>query len=142
LALKIKKHAMKRFNFLSVVIALVLVVAAIGCSPLTEADRDRYNERPASAAGRIYVDDPYRGTVVLERDPYTGRYYEVSSYGSYNSRYYRGGYDPYYNDRNYSRDRRVYRTPRQTTQPQQPTQEQIKQQQKNKEEARKRVLGN
>ena len=133
---------MKRFNLLSVVMVLVLAVTAFACSPLTEADRDRYYERSAATPTRIYVDDPYRGTVVLEKDPYTGRYYEISSYGRYDNRYGRSAYDPYYNNRNYSRDRRIYRSPQQTAPPQQPTQEQIKQQQKNKKHARKRVLGN
>lgn len=136
---------MKRFNFLSVVIAAVLVVAAVGCTTMRESG-DEYYERP-QASNRIYVDDPYRGVVVLERDPYTGRYYEVSSFGNYygNSRYYGGNYDRYgYNDRyrNDSRYNRRTQYPRVTQPPQRPTEEQIRDREKTRDEARKKVLGN
>ncbi|HEY0356096.1 MAG TPA: hypothetical protein VGC29_07835 [Flavisolibacter sp.] len=128
---------MKRFNFLSMAIAAILMVAAVGCTTLTESQDDRYER--VSGANRIYVDDPYRGLIVLERDPWTGRYYEVNSY---NDRYYRG-YDRYgYGNRNYGRrDNRYYRGGN-TSQPQQPTEEQKRQHEQNKNEARKKVLGN
>ena len=138
---------MKRFRILPVAMALVLMVAAVGCTTMREADRDEYYERVSSTPGRVYVDDPYRGTVVLERDPYTGRYYEVNSYGTYYGSRNRG-YDPYYNGgrNNYPRNNRTYRTTRQTPQPQPqqqpPSQEEIKQKQQTKDDARKRVLGN
>jgi hypothetical protein len=139
---------MKRFKILPVAIVLVLMVAAAGCTTVREADGDEYYERVSSSPGRVYVDDPYRGTVVLERDPYTGRYYEVSPYGTYQGSRYRT-YDPYYNGRStyprtsYPRNNRTYRTQRQNPQPQQqpPSQEEIRQKQQSKEEARKRVLG-
>ncbi len=132
---------MKNFKFLPVVFILALVITAVGCTTLRETGDDEYYERSAPVSNRIYVDDPYRGTVVLERDPFTGRYYEVNSYGSYNGSRNRG-YDPNYGrTNNYPRDRRIYRTPQQNTE-QQPTQEQIKAREKNKEEARKKVLGN
>ncbi len=130
---------MKRFPFLPVVLSVVLAVAFMSCTTLQGAQGDEYYDRVSSAPNRIYVDDPYRGTIVLERDPYTGRYYDVNAYG------YGTGYG-YANDRIYGRtsypryDRRVYRTPRQNT-PQQPTQEQIRQKEKNKEEARNKILG-
>ena len=134
---------MKQFNLLPVAVALVLMVTAVSCTTVRETNDDEYYERTSSTPNRIYVDDPYRGTVVLERDPVTGRYYEVNSYGNnygnrnriYNESY--GGR----RDNVYSRDRRIYRSPQQNT-PQQPTQEQIKEREKVKEEARKKVLGN
>ena len=139
---------MKRFRILPVAVALVLMVAAVGCTTVREADGEYY-ERVSSTPGRVYVDDPYRGTVILERDPYTGRYYEVNPYGTYYGSRYRT-YDPYYDGRNsypgnYPRNNRTYRTPRQNPQPQPqqqaPSQEEIKQKQQSKEDARKKVLG-
>src|SRR5688572_21081462 len=127
---------MKRFRILPVAIVLVLMVAAVGCTTVREADGDEYYERVSSTPGRVYVDDPYRGTVILERDPYTGRYYEVNPYGTYQGSRYRT-YDPYYNGRNnyprnnYPRNTRTSRTPRQNPQaqpqPQPPSQEEIRQ---------------
>jgi hypothetical protein len=143
LALKLKQQEMKRFNFLPVVVAFVLMITAVGCTTMTGAE-DGYSR---SRADRVYVDDPYRGTVVLERDPYTGRYYEVNPYGSYNTRTYRGsnGYygrtnnSRYYN-RNYRTNREVYERGNQNTQ--RPTDDQIKDRQKSRDEARRKVLGN
>ena len=123
---------MKRFKFLSVVIALILVISAVGCA--TTGNPNEYPDRD-----RVYVEDPYRGTVVLERDPVTGRYYEVDSYGGgyyRNGNIYRGnryyGRTRVYNDRNYHN---------QNTQ-QQPSQEQRRQYEQNRNDARGRVLGN
>ena len=135
---------MKRFNFIPAVIAIVLMITAASCTTMTGA-QDEYYER--SQANRIYVEDPYRGTVVLERDPYTGRYYEVNSYGS-NSRVYRN--NSVYNNGYYGRNNR-YRTnnsyprsssPRVYQNSQQPTEEQKRDQQIKRDEARKKVLGN
>jgi len=123
---------MKPLRTLPVVIVLAIVVATVGCTPLREADGYE-----TAGADRVYVDDRYGGTLILERDPYTGRYYEVGRIGTYSNRY--GGYDPYY--RSYPRYRPVYRTPRQTTPPPPPTQEQIRQKEKNRQDARNRVLG-
>lgn len=134
---------MKRFSFLSVVIAAVLLVTAVSCTTMAGADDGYYERRPTS--DRVYVDDPYRGVVVLERDPYSGRYYEVDSYGSYyGSRYY-NNYGGRYNT--YSRDNDRYRNYRSnsrvTQQPtRQPSQEEIREREKNRDEARKKVLGN
>jgi len=134
---------MKRFKILPVAIVLVLMVAAVSCTPVRETG---YDERVSTTPGRVYVDDPYRGTVILERDPYTGRYYEINSYDAYYGSRYRN-YDPYYRDRYYHGNTRTTRPPRQysqqpQTQPQQPTQEQIRQRQEAKDEARRKVLGN
>ena len=128
---------MKRINFLSMAIVAILMVAAVGCTTLTESQDDRYAR--THGADRIYVDDPYRGTIVLERDPFSGRYYEVDSYSIRNDRYYRG-YNSRYGNRYYGRN--VYRGRNNTPTPQQPpTQDEIRQNQQNKEEARRKVLG-
>lgn len=136
---------MKHLKLLQVVVALILLVGAVGCTTVRGTEDDYYNN---SSANRIYVDDPYRGTVVLERDPYTGRYYEVNSYGynnGYNNRYdrryqtgriYNNGYGRS-NGGYYNRGNRVYRQA-----PQQPTQEEIRNREKSRDEARKKVLGN
>lgn len=139
---------MKRFNFIPAVIAIVLMITAASCTTMT-GTQDEYYER--SSANRVYVDDPYRGTIVLERDPYTGRYYEVNSYG-YNSRVYRNNNSRYGNS-NYGRNNTRYRSnnngyyprstsPRVNQNNQQPTEEQKRDQQKSRDEARKKVLGN
>ena len=135
---------MKRFPFLPVVLALVLMVTAWSCTPLQEAGGE-YHERVAGTPNRIYVDDPYRGTVILERDPFTGRYYDVEAY-----RYGARRYDPYYRDGYYGSSSyprsngRIYRAPRQQTprQQPQPSQEDLKQKQQNRDDARRKVLGN
>lgn len=138
---------MKRFNLLSVAVVLVLLVTTVSCTTMTGMQDDYYSQAPAR---RVYVDDPYRGTVVLERDPRTGRYYEVSTYGGYgadpyyNNRVHRGGYygnrgNVYRNNRNYYPNRNQQTTP--PRQPQQP-QPQSPQEKQNREDARKKVLGN
>ena len=152
---------MKRFNLLSVVIAAILMVSAVSCTTLRETEGDdTYYDRTAPVLNRIYVDDPYRGTVVLERDPYTGRYYELGSVGIYGAGAYRGRfYDNYYggpynrpNTR--YRNNRTYNTPRydnrntnnRNNTNNTPTTEQRNQQQEKREEvrqeARNKVLRN
>lgn len=144
---------MKRFNLLSMVVAVVLVVAAVSCTPMRESGDDYYEPSSRAASNRVYVEDPYRGVVVLERDPYTGRYYEVNSYGSAYGNYYGNGR---YSDRYYGRNSSGYgsrtydsrynrgtsQSPRVTQPAQQPTQEQIKEREKTRDEARRKVLGN
>jgi hypothetical protein len=95
---------MKRFNFLLVAIALVLTITAVSCTTMAGTQDDYYNGQEARVYGnRVYVDDPYRGTIVLERDPRTGRYYEVNSYNPY--------YNSYYGNRYYSRNHSGYGYP-------------------------------
>lgn len=82
---------MKRFNFLSVAVIAVLMVFAVGCTTLQEGAGGYYEDAPPS---RTYRQAPY-GTnqvIVVERDPYTGRYYQVSPYGHYGSPYDNFGY--------------------------------------------------
>ena len=143
---------MKRFSFLQVAIALILMVTAVSCTTMQGTEDEYYSTQSRRvAADRVYVNDPYRGTVVLERDPYTGRYYEVSSpYSTYNNRYdsrYDSRNDRRYSSRtnsgSYGRNNRNYRNNGSYQQtPQQPTQEQIKAREKDRVDSRKKVLGN
>jgi hypothetical protein len=150
LDIKIKKHAMKRFKFISAVITVVLMVGTVSCTTTRGAEDDYYYDRAPQASNRIYVDDPYRGTVVLERDPFSGRYYEVGQYGGYAPRYSNRNsrYGSVYN-RNYSRNRVYnnngnYNRPRtnNSNSNQGQTEQQKKDWEKSREEARKKVLGN
>ncbi len=151
----VKQPNMKRFNLLPVALVLVLLVGVTSCTTIGGA-QDEYYE-PASASGnRIYVDDPYRGTVVLQKDLRTGRYYEIGTLGSSYSGYYgSGAIDPYYGygyrDRYYggrspySRNNGGYyrngQAPARPA-PQQPSAEDRHRNEQNKGEARKKVLGN
>ncbi|MFL5789393.1 MAG: hypothetical protein ACJ748_15140 [Flavisolibacter sp.] len=68
---------MKRFRFLSVIVAIVLVVVMVSCSAV------RYDEGYGSNA--YYQPYPYYGTI----DPFTGFYYAPSRYYHvYGNRYY------------------------------------------------------
>jgi hypothetical protein len=92
---------MKRNPFLLMAFLGVLMVAAVGCTTVQGAQDDGYYENSTSrtAPSRIYVDDPYHygRTILMERDPYTGKYYEVSPNSIYNNGY--STYDPYGNSR-------------------------------------------
>ena len=85
------------------------MVTAVSCTPVREID-DGYYDGRAEGPSRIYVDDPYRGKVVLERDPYSGRYYEVGPYSSYYSPYSYGYGNRYnnYRGRNYTNRNKTY----------------------------------
>lgn len=136
---------MKRFNFLLAAIALVLTITAVSCTTMAGTQDDYYNGQRVYG-DRIYVDDPYRGTVVLQRDPRTGRYYEVSGYspyydGSYSNRYYGGrGYRTYENSYpSYRRNNGGYSNNTNNNQYNSRSSEEYK---KDKDDARNRVLGN
>ena len=109
---------MKRFKFLQVALIAVLVVAAVSCGTPRSVSGEYYDDYPG---GNVYYANPYGAPpVILERDPFTGRYYQVAPYGAYaypgtpyygtnrgyryrnNSRNgYRGGYNGgYYNNNN------------------------------------------
>jgi hypothetical protein len=138
---------MKRSNFLLVAIALVVTITAVSCTTMTGTQDDYYNGQEARVYGnRVYVDDPYRGTIVLERDPRTGRYYEVNAYNPY--------YDSYYGNRYYSRNYRgngypshgrnnngSYRNNNNGTN-NQSNQRPAENDRKTRDEARKKILGN
>lgn len=110
------------------------MIAAVGCTTTRSMGDEYYGN------DRVYLNDPYRGTVVLERDPFTGRYYEVGTYGSYygniysNRRYYGRNYNNEYR-RDYDDNNRRYQTPP-------PAQEQPQDREKARNEARKKILGN
>jgi len=98
---------MKNYNFLSRSIIGFLIVAAIGCTTLGEAtgEYDEYDQGRTSR--RVYVDQSYIGSdqIILQRDPFTGRYYQVSPYGYYPGR--SNFYGRNYSNRNYNyRDNR------------------------------------
>lgn len=92
---------MKNPTFLSMALIAVLMVLAVSCTPLQQAQGDDYEQRP-STSRRVYLDDAYSGgTTYLVRDPYTGMYYEVRPYGYSPYGGYGSYYDPYYNNRYY-----------------------------------------
>jgi len=126
------------------VVALVLMVTAVSCTTMRGTEDEYYEtQRVQGSPNRIYVDDPYRGTVVLERDPYSGRYYEVNSYGSsygYGSRYDRR-YNSSRSNRYYGNNNR-YRTNNGSVYQQTPQHQSTPEQQRDRQEARKKILGN
>lgn len=137
---------MKRFNFLSVAIVVVLMITAVSCTTMAGSQDDYYNGQEARTYGnRIYVDDPYRGTVVLERDPRTGRYYEVNPYynGYYGSRAYGSrAYDPYGSPYYGRRSTGGYSRNNNNSNNNQNNQRPTENDRKTREEARKTILGN
>ncbi|MGV3658167.1 MAG: hypothetical protein ACO1NX_09435 [Chitinophagaceae bacterium] len=95
---------MKRFPFLSTALIAVLAVVAVGCTVPYETAGGGYYEDRVDRGG--YYGSPYGSNViVVERDPYTGRYYQVSPYGSYG---YPAGGNRYYDSR-YNNNRNVNR---------------------------------
>ena len=143
---------MKHLSFIRVAVLLALVVTVASCRmPLYSTD-GYYEEAPVSRD--VYRGSVYGGSapIVYERDPYTGRYYEVNPYSVYArpGRYY----DPrsnsrYYNDSRYYNNHRynnrsgndTYRNYPQQAQPQNIRQS-PEQAQKDRDEARERILGN
>lgn len=137
---------MRLFNFSLVAIAVVLMITAVSCTTMAGTQDDYYGNRNTRAYGdRVYVEDPYRGTVVLEKDPRTGRYYEVSPYsnGYYGNRYYGSrAYDPYYGSPYYGRrSGGYYRNNNGSTNNNQNNQGRSENQKKTREEARGKILG-
>ena len=127
------------------VIGVILLVTAASCTTLREAEDDYYYERTSSAPARIYVEDPYYGTVMMERDPYSGRYYPASPYGYGYPRtnaysHYRPNNRYYRNNNGYP----VYQTPPRTNPrpaPQRPSEADTREREQKRQEARKKVLG-
>ncbi|MDQ3842673.1 MAG: hypothetical protein M3342_01465 [Bacteroidota bacterium] len=132
---------MKNHRFLQLVVILVLMVTAVSCTAIREGygyGDDQYESRSSRYYGNR---DAYGNNVIIvERDPYTGRYYEVSPYSSYYGsrmypyRSYNYGYDRNYP--NYNTTPRQYNGSPRQTQPQPQTQDRQKM-----NEARERVLG-
>jgi hypothetical protein len=143
---------MKPYTFLSAVVLMLLAVAFTGCTPLRDmgGDEEYYERGPRSTAGRIYVDDPYAGTVILERDPYTGRYYQISPVGIggrfgndpflyRNNRFYGGFNQPIYRNGGYYRQAPRGGVHRPSTSAPTPQQQQERKEQQ--QEARRKILG-
>jgi hypothetical protein len=140
---------MKITGFLSMVVLSVLMVGAVSCTTMQPASNDDYatssrQEQPA----RIYVQDPYNfgRTIIMDRDPMTGRYYQVYPTPVYDSRYdryYSNGYDSRYDDRRYNdryySNREQYPTRRQS-QPA-PTAEERKQAEQKRQDAASVLFG-
>lgn len=127
----------------SLLAIVTIAVLMMSCAATQRVSGDEYDEdvRTQQSGNRLYVQDPFYGTVVLERDPFTGRYYDVTNgYRSLNSPY--NGFNTYRRYGNYNRSYRNYPRNygnRNGSEIQRPSQEPI---QKNREEARKKVLGN
>ena len=117
---------MKRFNFVHVLSMLVLVVILASFGFKQPGYGEYYYDRPVRSR-QIYSDPYYGNATTIVRDPYTGRYYEITPVGPYgydtyssypygtyggNSRYYGRG-----NNRGYSNN--SPRRTQTTTQPQQ-----------------------
>jgi hypothetical protein len=110
---------MKTTFFQLMIASALLAVSVIGCAPLQQTSGDDYYDpapQVSSAPSRIWVDDPYRpgASILMERDPYSGRYYPVqspyNSYGVYSTPPpYGSSYDPYNRGRYNSSGRPRYR---------------------------------
>ena len=127
---------MKNVKFLLAIFTTVVVMAS--CATTQNTSGEHYDDENGvrRIGDRVYVDDPYYGRVILERDPFTGRYYDVTyGYRGYSSSYNR--YNTYYRgNRSYPR---YYRNNSNSSSVQKPSQQD---QQKTREEARKKILGN
>jgi hypothetical protein len=94
---------MKRFSFLQVGLLAALMVAMASCAVPMGGTGDYYEDAPTRR--NAYYGDPYYGgvnTIIVERDPFTGRYYQVAP-GPYGRVYGAPAYP--YGGRNYSRGR-------------------------------------
>lgn len=146
---------MKHLSFIRVAVLLALVVTVASCGmPLYVTD-GYYEEAPVRRD--VYRGNVYGGSapVVYERDPYTGRYYEVSPYSDYRSgRYYDRRSSRYYNNDRYNNrynnnsrynngygNNNTYRNNPRQAQPQ-TNQQTPQQKQQEREEAREKILGN
>ena len=138
---------MKSVKLLMSLLAVTAIMAS--CMTTQSATGDDYADMDNArrVGNRVYVDDPYYGTVVLERDPYTGRYFDITN-GHYGNRNYRYGYgvDPYrgyrggyYGNRVYRNNNNSFGNQRGTIERQAPSQQEV---QKSREDARKKILGN
>ena len=138
---------MKNVKFLLAIFTVAVLMAS--CATTQNTSDEDFDESTTRRIGnRVYVDDPYYGTVVLERDPFTGRYYDVTmgTKGSIYSPYNR--YNTYSRYNNYYRGyrnapARYYRNNSSSGGTingsiEKPTQDL----QKTREEARKKILGN
>lgn len=82
---------MKNIKFLLGLLTIVLIMASCAATQRGLYDDYANDPRTQQVGNRLYLQDPYYGTVILERDPATGRYYDVT----YGSRYGTGFYGAY-----------------------------------------------
>src|SRR5690349_16912350 len=129
---------MKNIKLLLGLFTIVLVMASCAATQNTTSD-DGYatDARTQQIGDRLYVQDPYYGTVILERDPFTGRYYDVT-YGSRIGSLY-NGYYPYRTYRHNGGYYHSYGTIGGQVQRQTPSNDTY---QKDRGDARQKVLGN
>lgn len=98
---------MTQFKFAHILTMLSLVVVLASCGFTQPGYGDDYSDRPVRSR-QVYM-DPYYGNTTIVRDPYTGRYYEVTPVGPYGYDTYSSGYGSYGNGRYYGRNsNRVY----------------------------------
>jgi hypothetical protein len=127
---------MKNIKFVLGLLSAVFVLASCATMQPSMED-DMIDPRTQQLGNRLYVQDPFYGTVVLERDPFTGRYYDVTfgsrlGQGYYNRMPYRGVQNRVITNRGSFDNRRnviVQQPPRRQEAPQ------------NREEVRRKVLG-
>ena len=132
---------MKNIKFLLALFTIVVIAAS--CATTQGAMDDEYinDPRAQQVGNRVYLQDPYYGTVILERDPFTGRYYDVTYGTRYGSRYsgspYGGNRVYRYNNRggNYNRGGNIQIQPQQQT----PSRKEVQQ---SNPQARRKILGN
>ena len=93
---------MKRFNFVHVLSMLVLVVILASCGFTQPGYGEDYPDRPVRNR-QIYSDPYYGNATTIVRDPYTGRYYEVTPVSPYGYDTYSAPYGTYGNSRYYGR---------------------------------------
>ncbi len=134
---------MKNIKLLLGLFAVVIVMASCATTQSAMYD-DMDNPRTQQIGNRVYMQDPYYGTVVLERDPYTGRYFDVTFGNRFGGGFYGRPYGGFYPggrvgvvqgggpNRSFGGNGKVVK-------PQQPSRETIRQ---DREATRSRILGN
>jgi hypothetical protein len=94
---------MKKFKLVHILTMLSLVVVLASCGLTQPGYGDEgYSDRPVRS--RSVYTDPYYGNTTIVRDPYTGRYYEVTPVSPYGYDTYSSPYGSYGNGRYYGRN--------------------------------------
>jgi hypothetical protein len=124
---------MKSVKSLLAIFIVAVLVASCTTTQNTSGENYDENDRTRRVGNRVYVEDPFYGTVILERNPFTGRYHDVT----YGNRSFSSPYNSWNNYRRYGNNNRIYRN-NNGGNVQRPSREQ---QQPNREEARKKILG-
>ena len=132
---------MKNIKFLLGLLAVVIIMASCATTQSAMYD-DMDSPRTQQIGNRIYMQDPFYGPVVLERDPYTGRYYDVTYGNRFGGGFYGRPYGGFYrgggavirggNNNSFGGNGNVVK-------PQAPSREAIRQ---DREATRSRILGN